>query len=270
MKSSLPDCSIRRAERLCWCVAIVLLLPIGAVWLAEPLLAASAEKRFEMLASSGARASESLDTDAGPSNQVPGDMPQWEAMSTSATPNLNAFAERSMSMDFSLWSDARRRALSQLSDGFLSGGGLPTAQALLNIPRVSFTVPVYSGVDEFSMTAGAGHLPDSDALDGNGNIAITSHRDGPFRVLKDLRLGDELILTTPEGARTFRITERLIVEPSDVYVLNPRSVTTLTLITCYPFYFVGKAPQRAVFHAALIDDHAGESDLNRPTVNGVM
>jgi sortase A len=84
-----------------------------------------------------------------------------------------------------------------------------------------------------------------------GNVGIAGHRDGFFRGLKDLQLGDRLDLTTPHAALAFTVDEITIVEPRDVHVLEPRSRPSLTLVTCYPFYFVGNAPQRYIVHASI-------------------
>ena len=83
-------------------------------------------------------------------------------------------------------------------------------------------------------------------LDAQGNTGIAAHRDGYFRVLKDVELGDVIEIETMSGVEQFRITDLLIVEPEDVYVLDPTTERSLTLVTCYPFYFVGSAPQRFI------------------------
>jgi sortase A len=94
------------------------------------------------------------------------------------------------------------------------------------------------------------------------SCAIAAHRDGFFRGLKDIRIGDEIEIDTPGPSLTYVVDALTIVDPSDVSVLEPREVPTVTLVTCYPFYFAGSAPQRFIVQAALrsIDQrHAAEN-----------
>ncbi|HMK72412.1 MAG TPA: class D sortase, partial [Myxococcaceae bacterium] len=89
-----------------------------------------------------------------------------------------------------------------------------------------------------------------------GNIGIAGHRDGFFRGLKDVRPGDALELAIPGGSRTYRIDRIRVVKPQDVRDLEPTTIPTVTLITCYPFYFVGSAPERYIVRATLADARA--------------
>ena len=114
------------------------------------------------------------------------------------------------------------------------------------------------------MTMGAGHLTDTSPLTGDGNIAVTAHRDGTFRVLKDIQAGDPIRLKVGGAYREFRVTGHEIVTPDRVDVLDPTPVTTLTLITCYPFYFVGDAPERFVLRAELVEPASTFSVESRP------
>ena len=103
------------------------------------------------------------------------------------------------------------------------------------------------------MNRGVGHIAGS-ALPGEvGNVGIAGHRDGFFRALKDVKAGEvlELERQTDKGMKLDRYqVERIaVVEPTDVSVIAPASEATLTLVTCYPFYFVGTAPQRFVVKA---------------------
>jgi sortase A len=84
-----------------------------------------------------------------------------------------------------------------------------------------------------------------------GNVAIAAHRDGFFRGLENIEIGDEIELTTLEGRQTFRVSMLDIVDPLDLSVLEPLDVDTVTLITCYPFNYVGAAPDRFIVRAAL-------------------
>jgi sortase A len=87
-------------------------------------------------------------------------------------------------------------------------------------------------------------------------MAVAGHRDGFFRGVKDLKLGDLIELETVERKLSYRIADLLIVDPDEVEVLDDTSRSTLTLVTCYPFYFVGKAPKRYIVRAALQEGEA--------------
>ena len=154
-----------------------------------------------------------------------------------------------MSMDTSLWSEDRITAYHQTLE---ADAGLPLA--VLEIPAIRLEVPVFEGTSELILNRAIGHIKGT-ALPGvEGNIAIAGHRDGFFRGLKDLDIGDRLILKTLDDQQVFTIQDLHIVDPEDVYVLDPSSSTILTLVTCYPFYFVGKAPQRFIVKAGLVTD----------------
>jgi LPXTG-site transpeptidase (sortase) family protein len=121
---------------------------------------------------------------------------------------------------------------------------------MLDVPRLQLTTPVVEGDDDGTLKRAVGHLPDTPMPWENGNSAIAGHRDGLFRPLKDLQVGDEIRFRTTRDEFTYRVTKTSIVQPDDVSVLAPQSKTTLTLITCYPFYYIGSAPKRFVVHAA--------------------
>ena len=110
-------------------------------------------------------------------------------------------------------------------------------------------VPVYNGADEFNLNRGVARIKGTARIDATGNLGIAGHRDGFFRGLKDIELGDGLVIETLSGAARYRVTSIEIVDPSDVWVLAPTEESTITLVTCYPFYFVGHAPQRYIVTA---------------------
>jgi len=85
--------------------------------------------------------------------------------------------------------------------------------------------------------------------DGTGNVALAAHRDTFFRPLKNVRQGDRIRMTTPDGIFTYVVRDTRIVAPTDVSVLEPTPEDTLTLITCYPFTYIGTAPKRFVVRA---------------------
>jgi sortase A len=123
--------------------------------------------------------------------------------------------------------------------------------AVLEMPEVGLKVPVYAGASDLNMDRGAGHIKGTALPNGGGNVGIAGHRDGYFRALKDAAIGDRLSLQTPQGERHYTVDEILIVDPLDVEVLDPTDDQRITLVTCYPFYFVGHAPQRFVVKAQL-------------------
>jgi sortase A len=123
--------------------------------------------------------------------------------------------------------------------------------AVLRIPSRNIEVPVFNSTDEWALNRGSGHVTGTSLPGERGNIAIAAHRDGFFRSLENIEIGDEVELTTLEGHQTFRVSQLDIVDPLDVSVLEPTDDTMVTLITCYPFYYVGAAPDRFIVRAAL-------------------
>jgi sortase A len=139
-------------------------------------------------------------------------------------------------------------------------GDTGTTLAILRIPATGMEVPVFDSLSNTALNRGAGHVGGTALPGSNGNIAIAGHRDGFFRSLKDLEVGAEIEVTTLRGSRTFHVSELRIVDPLDVSVLDPTGETMLTLITCYPFYFVGPAPQRFIVRARLQERSNGLED----------
>ncbi len=119
----------------------------------------------------------------------------------------------------------------------------------LAIPRLGVSVIVTEGVDSSSLRRAAGHIPGT-ALPGQpGNAAISAHRDTFFRPLRNIRKNDIITVTTPLGEYSYRVVSTRIVSPLDVAVLDPGPGESLTLVTCYPFYFIGSAPERFIVRA---------------------
>ena len=139
-----------------------------------------------------------------------------------------------------------RAAKTQQAPQRVAVGGLV---GMLDVPRLKVSTPVMEGDDERTLEHAVGHLPDTPMPWEAGNSAIAGHRDGLFRPLKDLKVGDEIRFRTTRDEFRYRVTKTTIVQPDDVSVLGQRSQTSLTLITCYPFYYVGSAPKRFVVHA---------------------
>ena len=132
----------------------------------------------------------------------------------------------------------------------------------LDAPAIGLSTPVLEGSDDATLAHGSGHIEDTPfpwVLPGQGaesaaagNVGIAGHRDTSFRALRRIKVGDELVLTTADQVYRYAIRRTLIVNPEDVYVLDPTSDPTLTLVTCYPFNYVGHAPRRFIVQAALI------------------
>ena len=148
--------------------------------------------------------------------------------------------------DKSLWSQGR---IAHFEESREEEAG--DVLALLAIPSLDLEVPLYDGASELHMNLGIARIRGTAQPGDDGNLGIAGHRDGYFRVLEDINFGDELHLTTMDGVLTYKVDELKIVDPSAVDVLDDRGMASITLVTCYPFYFVGHAPERFIVHATL-------------------
>jgi sortase A len=119
----------------------------------------------------------------------------------------------------------------------------------LDIPRLGVSVVVMPGDDERTLNKAVGHLPDTPFPWNGGNTALAGHRDTFFRPLERVTPGDVIYLDTPRGRFQYRVRRTVVVEPEDLWVLDPSADPTLTLITCYPFKYVGPAPKRFIVQA---------------------
>ncbi len=128
-----------------------------------------------------------------------------------------------------------------LADGALIGR--------VEIPKLHLSAVVFQGTDSSILDDGVGHL-DGSALPGQkGNVVLAAHRDTFFRSLRNIRQGDLITVTTPSGIRQYSVDSTEVVSPTDISVAYPTPNPTLTLITCYPFYYVGHAPKRFIVRA---------------------
>jgi sortase A len=134
------------------------------------------------------------------------------------------------------------------------GQHLAPTLAVLRIPRIKLEAPMLEGTADLTLNRGVGRIEGTSHLGENGNIGIAGHRDGFFRGLKDINLGDKLELEGPERTYIYIVDKLQVVDPHDVRVLRATSTPSLTLVTCYPFYFIGSAPQRYIVHASAITD----------------
>jgi sortase A len=126
----------------------------------------------------------------------------------------------------------------------------------LTAPSVGLSTTVLEGSDDATLRLGSGHIEDTPFPGQPGNVGIAGHRDTTFRPLRRIHVGDPLEFTTSDHLYRYRISRTLIVGPDDVYVLDPTDQPTLTLVTCYPFEFIGHAPKRFIVQATLADTGA--------------
>jgi sortase A len=150
--------------------------------------------------------------------------------------------------DQRLWSPERVRAW---RESLSADATAPLA--VLRIPRLELEVPVLSGTADWTLNRAVGHIDGTARPGAAGNSGIAGHRDGFFRGLKDVQPGDVVEIETLAGVSPYRVDRIWIVGPDDVSVLDPTPTGAVTLVTCYPFYFVGSAPQRFIVRAVRID-----------------
>ena len=162
--------------------------------------------------------------------------------------------EPSLEPDYSLWSKKR------IEDYHASNKQRDDAPlGILSISRLDLKVPVYNGTDEINLNRGAGRIKGTAKIDSPGNLGIAAHRDGFFRVLKDVEIGDSIDMLTLQGKTEFVVSSITIVDPKDISVLAPTDDQTITLVTCYPFYFVGHAPKRYILKGELLSNKVNKS-----------
>ena len=160
--------------------------------------------------------------------------------------------------DFSLWSPKRVQGYQES----LAAHFAP-ALALLRIPKINLEVPVLEGTDDLILNRAVGHIVGTAKPGEDGNVGIAGHRDGFFRGLKDVSTGDTIEIVVPGSTTRYVIDEITVVDPSNVEVLAPRAQPSITLVTCYPFYFIGSAPQRYIVRASIVGSSGKETDMSR-------
>lgn len=159
---------------------------------------------------------------------------------------VSTLADTTTRPDMSLWAPGR------ITDYEVSlRADLPQILGVLEVASVGLKVPVYPTDSELSMDRGAGVIDGMSYPHEGGNIGIAGHRDGYFRVLKDVQIGDTIALQTLQGSKDFTVDSVQVVEITDTHLLQDTDDQTVTLVTCYPFYFVGHAPQRFIVTASL-------------------
>jgi sortase A len=217
--------NIRRAERILLAVGLTLLALWGAARLHRSLASRAAIARFQ-------------ETEA---------RLRLDNMSPSTDPILGG------KVDFRLWTTKRIAAyeasLAQKKDKPL---------AILRIPKIRLEVPVFDDTDELTLNRGVGRIRGTNQIGHVGNVGIAGHRDGFFRGLKDIVPGDILELDLGKRTERYVVKQIQIVQPEDTSVLSRTSTPTLTLVTCFPFYYLGSAPQRYIVTAVIQD--SGQRD----------
>ena len=148
--------------------------------------------------------------------------------------------------DQSTWSAQRqagyREALAETFDA---------PPGVLEISALKLTVPIFAGTSDLDLNRGVGWIEGTAMPGEDGNVGLAGHRDGYFRGLKNLKLGDTIEVQSAVRTMRYRVSSLEIVEPTDVSVLDPTDVPSITLVTCYPFYYVGSAPQRYIVRGTL-------------------
>ncbi|HUB58897.1 MAG TPA: class D sortase [Candidatus Micrarchaeia archaeon] len=119
----------------------------------------------------------------------------------------------------------------------------------LEIPRIGVSAIVLEGADAATLRKAVGHIPGTAMPDQPGNVALAGHRDTFFRALRNIRKDDLITFKTLSGPHNYRVEYFEVVKPEDVGVLKNTGRPTLTLVTCYPFYFIGSAPKRFIVRA---------------------
>jgi len=166
-----------------------------------------------------------------------------DKVSPSQDPTLGA------PVDFKLWSAQR---ITAYEDSLAKKTDAPLA--ILRIPKIDLAVPVFNDTDDLTLNRGVGRILGTARVGQPGNLGIAGHRDGFFRGLQNILPGDIVELVRSQQTDRYSVIEIRIVAPEDTYVLDPTRQPTLTLVTCYPFYFVGHAPKRYIVKAQLERD----------------
>jgi sortase A len=209
---------MRTLERIVLSVGVTLVAMWGAAQMYRSVGSEVAINRFE----------------SAPANTVDGTR-------TSSTFDLGLAA------DVRLWSIERVKAF---HDSLVKKTDPPLG--VLEIPAVDLEAPIFDGTDDLTLNRGVGRILGTARLGQKGNLGIAGHRDGFFRRLKDIQLGDTVEVDRPGFEDEYVVGQAQVVGPEDVRVLDSTSTSTLTLVTCFPFYYVGSAPKRFVVTAHLI------------------
>lgn len=131
----------------------------------------------------------------------------------------------------------------------------------IEIPDIGVSAMVLEGIGYRTLRRGVGHIPGTALPRWEGNVGLAAHRDSFFRGLKDISKNDIITLKTLHGTFQYRVESTEIVRPKDTHVLEDTDKPTLTLVTCYPFYYVGSAPKRFIVRAERVEEEAGAAGM---------
>ena len=135
----------------------------------------------------------------------------------------------------------------------------------IEIPRLGVSAVIRAGSDARTLRLAVGYIPGTGLPGEPGNFGLAGHRDTFFRKLRDINPDDEIRIVTTDGAFRYTVQRTSIVMPQDVWVLDPTNDPTLTLVTCYPFNYIGSAPKRFIVRAALQTTEApARSTISKP------
>ena len=140
-----------------------------------------------------------------------------------------------------------KRASAEKSPGLVGREGAPLGR--IEIGRIGLAAMIMEGIDSKTLRRAVGHFPGTALPGQQGNVAVAGHRDTFFRALRHIRKDDEITLTTLTGSYRYRVVSTEVVEPEAIEVLDNSDDAILTLVTCYPFDFVGPAPRRFIVRA---------------------
>jgi sortase A len=138
----------------------------------------------------------------------------------------------------------------------------------LEIPRLGVHAIVREGVDDRTLRRAVGHVPGTAKPGGDGNVGLAGHRDTFFRELRDVHRDDRIVVETLDTRYEYTVDSMKVVSPKDVSVLEPTKAPSLTLVTCYPFYFVGNAPRRFIVRARQVSVEARDGSAFRAGRSG--
>lgn len=138
----------------------------------------------------------------------------------------------------------------------------------IEIPRLRVSAIIKAGTDARTLQLAVGHIQGTAWPGDPGNVGLAGHRDTFFRRLRDIQPDDEIRVTTPERVYSYRVERTHVVEPRDVWVLDPTDHAALTLVTCYPFTYVGSAPQRFIVRARAEPAAPGSLSSSGPGATG--
>jgi len=149
--------------------------------------------------------------------------------------------------DMTLWNAQR---IKDYRDSLMIDAEPPIG--VITIEAVNIQIPIYNGAEDLNLNRGVGRIKGMAWMNETGNLGIAGHRDGVFRGLKDMKKGDGIEVLSIDGVQNYEVSSITIVDQSEVSPMDPTPDKTLTLVTCYPFYHIGHAPQRYIVKAKAV------------------